>query len=673
MNSPHKLSIITAFLLGLAITSEAQSQPTYLYHDCSNKTTFTANSTYQANLNVLFSSLSSNATRSIGFYNVSVGQDPDDIYGLFLCRGDVSTASCRNCVTFATQDIVQRCPVEKVAVVWYDECLLRYSNRSMFSTMDSQPMVLMWNVQNFTDQNSFNELLGTTIREAATEAKNAPSGAKKFAVKEANFTAFRTLYSLVQCTPDLSSFDCDSCLQTAIPNLPLRQGGRVLSPSCNMRYEVYRFYNATAVKAPSPPPSPPPVGLPPPPTSSGTIPQEKSGMSTVTIVAIVVPISVSIVLFCMGFCFLRRRARKKYDAVQEDDAGNDITTVESLQFDLSTIEAATSKFSDDKKLGGGGFGDVYKGRLPNGQEIAVKRLSEGSGQGSVEFKNEVLLLAKLQHRNLVRLLGFCLEREEKILVYEFVPNKSLDYFLFDPEKRGVLDWSRRYKIIGGIARGILYLHQDSRLTIIHRDLKVSNILLDADMNAKISDFGMARIFGVDQTQGNTNRVVGTYGYMSPEYAMHGQFSIKSDMYSFGVLVLEIISGKKNSSFYETDGANDLVSYVWKHWRNGTPMEVLDPTLVDSHSRSEVLRCIQIGLLCVQEDPADRPTMPTIVLMLSSYSVTLPVPQQPAFFLNSGSEQSMQLKGFESDKSTTISKSTVICSVDEEPITQVYPR
>ncbi|KAK0579377.1 hypothetical protein LWI29_025359 [Acer saccharum] len=158
----------------------------------------------------------------------------------------------------------------------------------------------------------------------------------------------------------------------------------------------------------------------------------------------------------------------------------------------------------------GGFGEVYKGVLPNGQEIAVKRLSKRSGQGVEEFKNEVVVVAKLQHRNLVRLQGFCLEGEEKILVYEFVPNKSLDYFLFDLEKQRQLDWNTRYKIIGGIARGILYLHEDSRLRIIHRDLKASNVLLDGDMNPKIADFGMARIFGVDQTQGNTNRIVGTY-------------------------------------------------------------------------------------------------------------------------------------------------------------------
>ncbi|KAJ7967624.1 Receptor-like protein kinase [Quillaja saponaria] len=268
---------------------------------------------------------------------------------------------------------------------------------------------------------------------------------------------------------------------------------------------------------------------------------EKKSNTSRTVIAIVVPIVACIVIFFFIFIYLRVK-RKSWKNLEMDQ--DEIGSTESLQFDFGTISAATDNFSDSNKLGQGGFGAVYKGRLTNGQEIAVKRLSRESGQGDQEFKNEVLLVAKLQHRNLVRLLGFCLERRERLLIYEFVPNKSLDYLLFDPRKRAQLDWERRYKIIGGIARGLLYLHEDSRLRIIHRDLKVSNILLDADMNPKISDFGMARLFVVDQTQGNTSRIVGTFGYMAPEYAMHGYFSVKSDVYSFGVLVLEIVSGKE---------------------------------------------------------------------------------------------------------------------------------
>ncbi|GKC26439.1 kinase RLK-Pelle-DLSV family protein, partial [Tanacetum coccineum] len=181
----------------------------------------------------------------------------------------------------------------------------------------------------------------------------------------------------------------------------------------------------------------------------------------------------------------------------------------SLQYDFCKVQVATNDFSEHNKLGRGGFGAVYKGVFEDGHEIAVKRLAMDSGQGDVEFKNEVLLVAKLQHRNLVRLLGFSIHGNERLLVYEFLPNASLDYFLFDPAKREFLDWEKRYKIIKGVAKGLLYLHEDSRLKIIHRDMKASNVLLDAEMNAKIADFGMARLFKPEETQANTNRIVGT--------------------------------------------------------------------------------------------------------------------------------------------------------------------
>ncbi|XP_047155540.1 G-type lectin S-receptor-like serine/threonine-protein kinase At4g27290 isoform X1 [Vigna umbellata] len=300
-------------------------------------------------------------------------------------------------------------------------------------------------------------------------------------------------------------------------------------------------------------------------------------------------------------------------------------------FEIGMIEAATGNFSNYNKIGEGGFGPVYKGQLPSGQEVAVKRLSENSGQGPQEFKNEVILISQLQHRNLVKLLGCCIDGEDKILIYEYMPNRSLDSLLFDETKRCVLSWKTRLDIIIGIARGILYLHRDSRLRIIHRDLKASNVLLDGEMNPKISDFGMARMFGGDQTEAKTKRVVGTYGYMAPEYAIDGHFSFKSDVYSFGVLLLEVLSGKKNKGFFHPDHKLNLLGHAWKVWNEERALELMDPLLEGEFSTCEALRCIKVGLSCVQQLPEDRPTMSSVVLMLDSENVLIPQPGRPGIY------------------------------------------
>lgn len=328
-------------------------------------------------------------------------------------------------------------------------------------------------------------------------------------------------------------------------------------------------------------------------------------------------------------------------------------------YDFNTIAMATNNFSEENKLGQGGFGCVYKGLLSDGQEIAVKRLSKNSGQGTEEFINEVKLIARLQHRNLVRLLGCCCQMDEKMLLYEYMRHRSLDSIIFSKEKSSLLNWQTRFNIICGIARGLLYLHQDSRFRIIHRDLKASNVLLDGEMNPKISDFGMARIFGKDQTEANTLRVVGTYGYMSPEYAMDGLFSVKSDVFSFGVLLLEIVSGKKNRGFYYSNNELNLLGYAWRLWRGDRKLELMDPTAADdSISTDEVLRCIQVGLLCVQEQAEDRPTMSSVVLMLSSETATMPQPKTPGFCLGTRTHVENDSSSGKPEESCTVNQVTV---------------
>uniref|UniRef100_A0A2N9I0T6 Protein kinase domain-containing protein n=1 Tax=Fagus sylvatica TaxID=28930 RepID=A0A2N9I0T6_FAGSY len=581
MGSPRLLFLSAICILIV----QAIAQPPFLYNFCLDKGNYTRNSTYQENLNDLLSSLTSNTKIDYGFYNKSYGQNPDKVYALGLCRGDVKPEDGMTIACYATH------------------------SATYLASREDSPTFYMWNTNNVSaNVNQFKQDLRTLLDRKRGQAA-AGGSLRKFAVGNATAPNFQTLYALMQCTPDLSELDCSNCLDGAMGNIPQ--------------------YNAST---PSPSPSPPLApSLSPPLTNTSAA---------------------------------------KGAAVDE------ISSVESLQLDFVTIKIATDNFSDANKLGQGGFGAVYKGMLSNGQVIAVKRLSKESGQGDLEFKNEVVLVAKLQHRNLVRLLGFCLERKERLLIYEFVPNASLDHFIFDPIRRTHLDWTIRYKIIGGIARGLLYLHEDSRLRIIHRDLKASNVLLDSEMNPKISDFGMARLFALDQSEGNTSRIVGTYGYMAPEYVMHGQFSVKSDVFSFGVLVLEIVSGQKNSCFRNGENIEDLRSFAWKNWKDGTTSNLVDPTLKDV-STTEIMRCIHIGLLCVQENVADRPTMASIVLMLSSYSMTLPIPSTASIFYAQqylNQTYSLQLendsRGTESDQSKS---SFVQASINEASITELSPR
>ncbi|XP_045786994.1 cysteine-rich receptor-like protein kinase 10 [Trifolium pratense] len=659
-------SFYSFLLLLIIIVSQTNGQPDFLYNFCINdKGNYTANSTYQNNLNILLSNLSSNTQINYGFYNFSYGQNNDKVNAIGLCRGDVKPDVCRNCLNDSRVLLTRLCPNQKEAIGWYEDCMLRYSNRSIFDIMEVSPAFYLPNNNNATDADQFTQVLGNLMKKLKDKVASSDNSRFKYATDNETGVNlnFQTIYGLVQCTPDLSLQECNRCLDVAISEIPSccnnKVGARLVTPSCKIRFETYLFYD-------------PPLIVDDPDGTSP--PQEKSKSSHTTTIAIVVPtVVVVLVLLTLIICICLRRNRHSMagvnlEGIQDDDDDDndnddDIEIAESLQFNFDTIGVATNNFSEANKLGHGGFGVVYQGKLSSGQVIAVKRLSRDSGQGDIEFKNEVLLLAKLQHRNLVRLLGFCLERKERLLVYEFVHNKSLDYFIFDPIKKAQLDWERRYKIIGGIARGLLYLHEDSRLRIIHRDLKASNILLDENMNAKISDFGMARLLLVDQTQVNTNKIVGTYGYMAPEYAMFGQFTVKSDVFSFGVLVLEIISGQKISRFLDGQSQEDLLSFAWRNWREGTITNIIDPSLKNG-SQNEIMRCIHIGLLCVQENLVDRPTMATIALMLSSYSLTMPLPVEPAYSMDGRTRSLSYTESSGEDKVTTGSLESISISVNE---------
>ncbi|CAI8594886.1 unnamed protein product [Vicia faba] len=334
--------------------------------------------------------------------------------------------------------------------------------------------------------------------------------------------------------------------------------------------------------------------------------------------------------FFSRLCACLQRRLKKGGTASEHGGDDDKDTIDAgdssnLLFDLHTLQLATNFFSELNQLGRGGFGPVFKGLMPNGEQVAIKKLSLESRQGVREFTNEVRLLLRIQHKNLVTLLGCCAEGPEKMLVYEYLPNKSLDHFLFD-EKRS-LDWTTRFQIVTGITRGLLYLHEEAPERIIHRDIKASNILLDEKLNPKISDFGLARLFPGEDTHVQTFRISGTHGYMAPEYALRGYLSVKTDVFSYGVLVLEIVSGRKNHDVKLGSEKADLLSYAWKLYQGGKSMDLIDQS-IGKYNGDEAAMCIQLGLLCCQASVVERPDMNSVHLMLSSDSFTLPRPSKP---------------------------------------------
>ncbi|XP_057822153.2 cysteine-rich receptor-like protein kinase 6 [Cryptomeria japonica] len=416
---------------------------------------------------------------------------------------------------------------------------------------------------------------------------------------------------MVQCLRDLASVDdCKICLTNAIHDLLNKtvttngtfQGGVARSGSCFARYETYSLFNNPAPPTPPPPlqvVSPPPVQQ----TPSSTPTPKKFPSKTVIILGIVTGLLVMLLLCLFA---IRRKFKSavlwRPAILNKENLDTELNSAigqgHEIIFNLENIKAATKNFHDDKKLGEGGFGAVYKGTMQNGLQIAVKKLSVQSSQGKEQFLNEVKLVAKIQHRNLVILLGCCAEGSERLLVYEFLPNNSLDKILFHPEKGKELNWNRRLNIILGVARGLLYLHEDSQLPIIHRDIKASNILLDDKMEPKISDFGLARLFCRDETHVNT-RVAGTLGYMAPEYARRGQLSIKADVYSFGVVILEIMCGRKNTDTGLSSQFQSLLEWVWRSYRGGNIVNVIDKAIVESFPNEQISRCIHVGLLCTQ--------------------------------------------------------------------------
>ncbi|KAL7588355.1 hypothetical protein Lser_V15G41142 [Lactuca serriola] len=539
------------------------------------------------------------------------GTGPDGNFGLSQCYGDLSTSDCIICYDSAHY-LVSRCFPYTGARVYLDGCFMRFQNYSFFDEY-SGPNDTAVCGNTTRNSNPFQDSVRQAVLKSVTDAlTNVDYFAREVTVSA---NGNESVYVMAQCWKTLNSSSCRSCLDTA-SNLMLQclpwSEGRALNTGCFMRYSDVNFLNPVASR------------------------RSNRGRIIAIITASVSSMLILVVALLIGLYIWRRRVIEKkrtgsYDAKKLAK----ILTDSSLNFKYSTIEKATGNWNDSNKLGQGGFGIVYKGVLPDGREIAVKRLFFNNKFRAADFYNEVNMISSVEHKNLVRLLGCSCSGPESFLVYEFLPNMSLDHFIFDAIKGKELNWEKRFEIIIGTTEGLVYLHENTKIRIIHRDIKAANILLDSRLRAKIADFGLARSFQQDMTHIST-AIAGTLGYMAPEYLAFGQLTEKADVYSYGVLLLEVVTGMQNNRSKDSEDSDSLVSIAWTHFQQGTVEEILDPNLMfnntyPKHSfKKEAVKVVHVGLLCTQEAPSLRPSISMALKMLVKDDEPLPTPSNPPF-------------------------------------------
>ncbi|XP_019163820.1 PREDICTED: cysteine-rich receptor-like protein kinase 2 isoform X2 [Ipomoea nil] len=569
--------------------------------NCRNKLEHNTTS-YVPRLVGVFESISKQI-RNQGWGLFANGKEPDVVYGLVQCYGYLSLQDCVLCYAEA-RTVLPQCFPFNGGRLYLEGCFMRVENYPFFQE------VLGPEDRHVCGNSTRNDsVFGETVRRAVVQAVSNASTNTDYAKVELPVSGRNdeTVYVLGNCwkTHD----NCRECLENAsrslLQCLPSSEG-RALYTGCFMRYSDTNFFDPIITNG---------------------------GLLRGKVIIIVVAVVCSVIVWTVICLYIKRKRIDKRKDPNDAQKLAKILCDSSLNFKYSILEKATGSFDEANKLGQGGFGSVYKGVLPNGREVAVKKLLFKSTKRAEDFYNEVNIISSIEHKNLVKLLGCSFSGPESLLVYELHPNKSLDQFIFDPEKGKILSWNTRFNIITGIAEGLIYLHGNSRKRIIHRDIKASNILLDSRLHAKIADFGLARSFQADKSHIST-AIAGTLGYMAPEYVARGQLTEKADVYSFGVLLLEIVAGRQNNKCTTPEYSANLVNIVWMHFQEGAVEELFDPNLMlqncGSSVRSEASRAVHVGLLCTQEIPSRRPYMSKALEMLMKKEEHLPTPTKPAF-------------------------------------------
>ncbi|PWA51338.1 Concanavalin A-like lectin/glucanase, subgroup [Artemisia annua] len=569
---------------------------------------------YLRNLNSTLSSLRRQLSNPQVYYANAQSMSNDEfVYSFAMCREYLSTSKCLACFDSAVNE-TKACWIADGGNMIYDDCSLRYENfgqifgdTKVILDNDATPTAVCGNELSSQPPTIFNKILQELLSDIQVAT---PKTANFYVASTRNVSNNNsTVYAIAQCVKNTSQSICQSCLNTAYNNLrgclPSKDG-RAIDFFCFMRYSDTSFFHSNQ--------------------TTNIIPFLSQGSPREY--GMIGGLSSAVGLFLLVLVLLLwYRQQKKSKTVREDESGLQGTRGYSYQ----ELRLATRNFGEECIVGKGGFGEVFKASIDDDNVVAVKRLHVGFGRAKFEFDNEVKLIRNVQHRNLVRLLGWCMEGAELLLVFEYMAHGSLNNFLWG-EKKGTLNWEKRFNIILGVARGLAHLHSEFHVKIIHRDIKSDNILLDDDFQPKIADFGLARFQPEDQTHVST-KLAGTLGYMAPDYATNGHLSEKVDTYSFGVVCLEIISGRRctDENFSGPDTPH-LLEHAWQLYEKGMHLELIDDTIrKEEHNEANVMKAIEIALMCTQSKATLRPTMSEVVsLLLSRQSMGLGQLVKPTF-------------------------------------------
>ncbi|KAL8246794.1 hypothetical protein R6Q59_008010 [Mikania micrantha] len=612
---PNALAVVV--IIALAVIDVGVARPpisntnTLLRFVCGTNDAMSP-ATFSRNLNSTFSQLRSQLSNTGVYYAQTQNfENEDAVYGVAQCRNYLSSTQCLACFDVAVSTIEPACGSANGANVILDNCFLRFENYDGFykdpqGSSDVDVPAICGNESTSEPITAFNQ----SVEKLLSDIRDATPRTSDFYIastRQVGSASNATVYAIAQCVENASNTICKNCLNTAYNSLsgclPADEG-RAINVACFMRYSEFPFFqnNQTINLIPF--------------LAKG----EASFVSIKCGMIIGVSSGAGLVLLLLAL-LLWFRHWSKSKAVGKGDALDASELQGARCYSYQDLKVATNNFSEEYLIGKGGFGEVFKAVVDGGNIVAVKKLKQlyhhVGFRAKKEFENEVNLISNIRHRNLILQLGWCIDGPELLLVLEYMPQGSLDKFLWG-EKKGTLNWKQRSEIIFGIARGLVHLHGEFYVKIIHRDIKSSNILLDSDFQPKIADFGLARFLPEDQTHVST-RFAGTMGYTAPEYATRGHLSEKVDTYSFGIVSLEVISGRSCSDVNDSGPRTEyLLDHAWELYEKGIPIKLIDEAIDPNEYQEEgVKKIIEIALMCTQSPASLRPTMSEVYIMLSS--------------------------------------------------------